>query len=85
LSQNSLFFDPDELLNAKLHKLGIEVYELWTPEDNSIYGDRYVYAIVKEINRHELEQIEKTGFKFYCISPYMNGKLWVQFIVRGDI
>ena len=76
-----LFYSQAELLNFALHKCEVDVYEIIETEDN-----KYIYAVVKEINKSQLEKLDKCGFPFFCIDSYYSGiagnlhaALWIQF------
>lgn len=79
MSKNSLFYSQAEYLNFALHKNQIDVYEIIEPNNDK----EYLYALVKEINRTQLEKLDKCGFQFFCIEPFilMDGHhaLWIQF------
>lgn len=88
-NKNDLFYSQAELLNFALHKFGVDVYEIIEPEDNET--KEYLYAIVHEIQRSQLEKLEQQGFTFGCINTYTyygkdnnNDAIWIQFKNRFD-
>ena len=78
-----LFYSESEILNFALHKYEIDVYEIIEPENDTTF----LYAIIKEIDKTNLEKLDQCGFSFCSVDGWnLNGRdcIWVQFRNKFD-